>query len=305
VDASNDPANPTLYLHRFPQLYARHLQAGFQQRDRLPSACCEKAGAWLEDSPLPRTISKETRVSAKIPSLGQMDWLRGGSEERPNEASGDCAMGFTAWTHNKRTKRSGPNGYSESFLRGSEIREQVNNTEIDQQRKLKLFEECVLPHLNAAYNLARWLTRNEHDAQDVVQESYLRAFRFFDSYRGGDGKSWLMAVVRNTCITWRRHEKRDVSNEPFDEMAHSSGRQAPNQEEKLVDSSRMSVLRNCIEMLPSEFREVLVMRELEEMSYRQISEVADLPVGTVMSRLSRARKRLEECAIRSEMGKEK
>jgi len=236
--------------------------------------------------------------------VGQIDWLRGSPEETPNEALGDRAMGFTAWTHNRRTKRSGPNGYTESFLRGSEIREQVNNTEIDQQRKLKLFEECVLPHLDAAYNLARWLTRNEHDAQDVVQESYLRAFRFFDSYRGGDGKSWLMAVVRNTCITWRRREKRELSSE-FDEMTHSSGRQTPNQEEKLVDSSRMSVLRNCIEMLPLEFREVLVMRELEEMSYRQISEAADLPVGTVMSRLSRARKRLGECASRSETVEEK
>jgi RNA polymerase sigma-70 factor (ECF subfamily) len=133
----------------------------------------------------------------------------------------------------------------------------------------------------------------------------LRAFRFFDGYKGGDGKSWLMAVVRNTCITWRRHERHEVSSEPFDETAHSSNRQAANQEEKLVDSARMTVLRNCIEMLPLEFREVIVMRELEEMSYRQISEVASLPVGTVMSRLSRARKRLEECAGRSKTGNEK
>jgi RNA polymerase sigma-70 factor (ECF subfamily) len=181
----------------------------------------------------------------------------------------------------------------------------VSNSETDQRRKLQLFEECILPHLNAAYNLARWLTRNEHDAQDVVQESYLRAFRFFDGYRGGDGKSWLMAVVRNTCATWRRHESRDLSSEPFDEMAHSANRQTQNQEEKLVDSSRMSVLRNCIERLPVEFREVIVLRELEEMSYREISEVASLPVGTVMSRLSRARKRLEECASGSKMGGEK
>jgi RNA polymerase sigma-70 factor (ECF subfamily) len=183
--------------------------------------------------------------------------------------------------------------------------QQVSNSEINQQRKLQLFEECILPHLNAAYNLARWITRNEHDAQDIVQESYLRAFRFFDGYRGGDGKSWLMAVVRNTCSTWRRRESRDSSNEPFDEKAHSSNRQMQNQEEKLVDSSKMSVLRNCIEMLPLEFREVIVMRELEEMSYREISEVASLPVGTVMSRLSRARKRLEECAGGPKMEKEK
>jgi len=171
----------------------------------------------------------------------------------------------------------------------------MTNSEIDQRGKLKVFEEVILPHLNAAYNLARWLTRNEQDAQDVVQESYLRAFRFFDGYRGGDGKSWLLAVVRNTCFTWRRHERRST-NEPFDEMTHSSKVQPQTQEETMVQSSRMSILRNCIEMLPEGFREILVMRELEEMSYKEISDVACLPVGTVMSRLSRARKRLTECA---------
>jgi len=158
-----------------------------------------------------------------------------------------------------------------------------------------MFEEVILPHLNAAHNLARWLMRNDQDAQDVVQESYLRAFRFFDSFRGGDGKSWLLAVVRNTCFTWRRHEKRSTQ-EPFDEVTHSANVHEPNQEDSLVESSRMRVLRDCIERLPPGFREVIVMRELEEMSYRQISDVACLPVGTVMSRLSRARKRLEECA---------
>ena len=184
---------------------------------------------------------------------------------------------------------------------GAAARGQVSGSKIDQQQKLKLFEECILPHLNAAYNLARWLTRNEHVAVDVVQEAYLRAFRFFDGYRGGDGKSWLMAVVRNTCVTWRHRERRE-SSEPFDEAAHSAGRQAANAEEKLVDSARGTALRNCIEALPVDFREVIVLRELEEMSYQQISEVASLPVGTVMSRLSRARKRLEECANRSKTG---
>ena len=178
---------------------------------------------------------------------------------------------------------------------GPEAGDHVSNSEIDQRGRLKVFEEVILPHLNAAYNLARWLTRNEQDAQDVVQEAYLRAFRFFDGYKGGDGKSWLLAVVRNTCFTCRRHEKRTI-NEPFDEMTHSSKVHAPNQEDTLVESAKMTTLRKCIETLPSGFREVLVMRELEEMSYRQISEVACLPVGTVMSRLSRARKRLEECA---------
>jgi RNA polymerase sigma-70 factor (ECF subfamily) len=171
----------------------------------------------------------------------------------------------------------------------------VNNSEINPESRLRLFEEIILPHLNAAYNLARWLTRNEHDAEDVVQEAYLRAFRFFDGYRGGEGKSWLLEIVRNTCFTWRRREKRNLATVVFDEAAHTSCVSPPNQEEALVDAANRTILQSCIEGLPETFREVLVMRDLEEMSYRQIAEVAGLPAGTVMSRLSRARKRLEEC----------
>lgn len=178
---------------------------------------------------------------------------------------------------------------------GLEARDHVSNSAIHPRTKLEMFEEVILPHLNAAHNLARWLTRNEQDAQDVVQESYLRAFRFFDSFRGRDGKSWLLAVVRNTCFTWRRQEK-PSTQVPFDEVTHSVNVHEPNQEDSLVESSKIRVLRDCIEMLPPDFREIIVMRELEEMSYRQISDVACLPVGTVMSRLSRARKRLEKCA---------
>ncbi len=153
----------------------------------------------------------------------------------------------------------------------------------------------MIPHLNAAYNLARWLTRNEHDAQDVVQEAYLRALRFFDSYNGGDAKSWLLGIVRNTCFTLLRREKRNLTVAVFDEATHSSNVDRPNQEEALVEAAKRTILRDCIERLPEEFREIVVMRELEEMSYRQIAEVAGVPTGTVMSRLSRARKRLEEC----------
>jgi len=171
----------------------------------------------------------------------------------------------------------------------------VNNSEINAESRLRLFEEIILPHMDAAYNLARWLTRNEHDSQDVVQEAYLRAFRFFDSYKGGDGKSWLLEVVRNTCFTWHRRERRNLATVVFDEAAHTSCVR-PNQEEALVDAANRTILQNCIERLPEAFREVLVMRDLEEMSYRQIAEVTGLPTGTVMSRLSRARKRLEECA---------
>jgi RNA polymerase sigma factor (sigma-70 family) len=165
--------------------------------------------------------------------------------------------------------------------------------------EIELFEQLILPHLNAAYNLARWLTGNESDAQDVVQEAYLRAFRFFGGYQGGDSKSWLLTVVRNTCHTWRHREKR-VETIPFDEVTHSpnlaAASETPNAEQQLVHEARANALRGCIEALPLEYREVLVMRELEEMSYRQIADVVGLPIGTVMSRLSRARKRLEECA---------
>jgi RNA polymerase sigma-70 factor (ECF subfamily) len=185
------------------------------------------------------------------------------------------------------------------------MQEVVTQSSITPPTKLELFEEIILPHLNSAYNLARWLTRNEHDAQDVVQESYLRAFRFFDGYHGGEPKAWLLAVVRNTCHTWRRREKRDVTKVLFDEADHTPTLDTPNAEERLVEATKMDTLRNCIETLPVEFREVLVMRELEEMSYQQVAEAASLPVGTVMSRLSRARKRLEECAGRRKGGANK
>jgi RNA polymerase sigma-70 factor (ECF subfamily) len=157
-----------------------------------------------------------------------------------------------------------------------------------------LFEETVLPHLDAAYNLARWLMRNDVDAQVVVQESCLRALRFFDGYRGGDAKAWLLAIVRNICHSWRSRQKGDVV--PFDEAEHSEDRYGQNQEQTMAQREQIGALQLCIEMLPVEFQEVLVMRELEEMSYREIANATGLAVGTVMSRLSRARKRLEECA---------
>jgi RNA polymerase sigma factor (sigma-70 family) len=168
--------------------------------------------------------------------------------------------------------------------------------------KLENFEEIILPHLNASYNLARWLLRNDQDAQDAVQEASLRAFRFFDGYRGGDAKAWLLAIVRNTCLSWRQRSQRDMSDVLFDELAHSARVEAPNAEERMVDDDRMVALRNCIEALPANQREILILREFEEMSYKQIAETASLPVGTVMSRLARARQRLEECVGRRQGG---
>jgi RNA polymerase sigma factor (sigma-70 family) len=167
---------------------------------------------------------------------------------------------------------------------------------LPRNQRLELFEEIAMPHLNAAHNLARWMTRNDQDAQDVVQEAYLRAFRFFDSYQGGDARAWVLEVVRNTCRTWmaRRNRGSDV---PFDEAAHS-GAQNATQETGAVGSEQMGILHRCLEALPAEFREVLVMRELDEMSYREIAAATGLAIGTVMSRLSRGRKRLEQCAQR-------
>ncbi|MGD0363260.1 MAG: sigma-70 family RNA polymerase sigma factor [Bryobacteraceae bacterium] len=160
--------------------------------------------------------------------------------------------------------------------------------------KLSLFEKTMLPHLDAAYNLARWMTRNEDDAQDVVQEAYLRALRFFDGFRGGDGRAWLLAVVRNTALTWLRRES-TMAHVSFDEETHGPGPADATVETQLVKGAKLAGLRDCLELLSVEFREVVVMREMEEMSYREIAEAASAPIGTVMSRLSRARQRLQDC----------
>jgi RNA polymerase sigma-70 factor, ECF subfamily len=125
--------------------------------------------------------------------------------------------------------------------------------------KLSPFEETMLPQLDAAHNLARWLTRNEDDAQDVVQEAYLRAFRFFEGFRGGDGRAWLLAVVRNTALTWLRREKTLVRMS-FDEEIHSAGEGAT-VETKLVEGAKFAGLRDCLDLLPTEFREVVVSLE--------------------------------------------
>ena len=155
------------------------------------------------------------------------------------------------------------------------------------------FEQLILPHLDAAYNLARWLTHNDQDAQDMVQEACLRAFRFFQGFRGGDSRVWLLTIVRNTCYTWLQQRRLDEQTTPFDEELHDIESEVFNPEVlhlRRIDQQR---LREALEALPIEFREVMVLRELEEMSYRDISTIAHIPLGTVMSRLARARKQLQ------------
>ena len=156
------------------------------------------------------------------------------------------------------------------------------------------FEQEVLPHLDAAYNLARWLTCNDQDAQDVVQEAYLRAFRFFGGFRGGDARAWLLKIVRNTCYTWLQQNRPQYPTAEFDEELFGPDPLAPNQEEVLLQNANGKLLRQALEDLPQNSREVLILREFEGMSYREISEVTGMPPGTVMSRLSRARSGLRK-----------
>jgi RNA polymerase sigma-70 factor (ECF subfamily) len=165
---------------------------------------------------------------------------------------------------------------------------------LQSQSKLDNFEKAVLPHLDAAYNLARWLTRNDADAEDVVQEAYLRAFKFFGGFHGQDGRAWLLGIVRNTSYTWLQRNRSPQLNMPLDEELHEVKSEDLNPEALLFQKVDVQMLRQAVEELPIEFREVLVLRELDEMSYKQIAVVADLPLGTVMSRLARARKRLQE-----------
>jgi RNA polymerase sigma-70 factor (ECF subfamily) len=166
------------------------------------------------------------------------------------------------------------------------------------------FEQAALPHLDAAYNLARWLTRNEQDAQDVTQESFLRAFRFFDGYQGGNMRAWLLTIVRNTCYTWLRQNRPPDSAVEFNEEIHSeelSGGIDP-EIQVLANADKVTVHR-ALEELPEIFREVLVLREMEGMSYKEIADVASVSLGTVMSRLARARTRLRE-SLGAALGKE-
>jgi RNA polymerase sigma-70 factor (ECF subfamily) len=163
------------------------------------------------------------------------------------------------------------------------------------------FEQIVMPHLDAAYNLARWLAGNDHDAEDIAQEACVRAFRFVGSFRGGNGRSWLLAIVRNTAYTWLKKNRPQAVVALDDDTLHeiedpSTGPAAT------FDNADADVLRAALEELPVEFREALVLRELEGLSYKEIAEVAEVPIGTIMSRLARARKQLQEFLNRKGSG---
>jgi RNA polymerase sigma-70 factor (ECF subfamily) len=160
--------------------------------------------------------------------------------------------------------------------------------EADERRK---FEQATLPHLDAAYNLARWLTRDEHAAEDVVQEAYVRAARYFASFRGGDGRAWLLGVVRRVSYDWlakRRAQAAVVFNKDF----HDHADESTNPAFLAIRKCEQELVRMALEELPAPLREVIVLRELEGLSYQEIAAVTEIPIGTVMSRLSRGRHQL-------------
>jgi RNA polymerase sigma-70 factor (ECF subfamily) len=163
-----------------------------------------------------------------------------------------------------------------------------------EEDKLAQFEQAVLPHLDAATNLARWLVGNDYDAEDVVQEAYLRAYQFFGGFHGVDGRAWLLTIVRNTCYTWLDRNRSRQPATPFDEEKHSGARPAASPESPLLQSEDTHLLRQALEELTPEYREVIILRELEGLSYKEIAAISGIPLGTVMSRLARARERLEQ-----------
>jgi RNA polymerase sigma-70 factor, ECF subfamily len=173
-----------------------------------------------------------------------------------------------------------------------------------QKAELKSFEEAMLPHLDAAHNLAKWLLRNEQDAQDIVQEAYLRAFKSFSGFHGSNGRAWLLTIVRNTSYTLLKKNRAVDLTTTFDEDVHASGRESISPVAILEHAEDAELIKNAMNELPPEFREILTLRHQEELSYQEIGEILKIPTGTVMSRLARARAKLREY-LSSQLSQEK
>ena len=157
-------------------------------------------------------------------------------------------------------------------------------------------DQVLLSHLDSAYNLARWLVRNGNDAEDVVQEAYVRAFRYAGGFRGGDARAWLLTIVRNTAYRWLRKTHAHEPPAQFDEQIHPNDVEPPNPEQLLLQQADARLVEKALGQLPGRFREILILRELEDLSYKQIAEVMEMPIGTVMSTLSRARNQFRRVA---------
>src|SRR5215467_1631156 len=163
-----------------------------------------------------------------------------------------------------------------------------------QEQELASFEAMMLPHLDAAHNLARWLMRNEQDAQDVVQEAYLRAFKSFNGFHGSNGRAWLLTIVRNTSYTLLKKNRAADLTTTFDEEIHAVGRESVSPATILEHAEDAELIKNAMEELPAEFREILTLRHQESLSYQEMGDILKIPIGTVMSRLARARGKLKE-----------
>jgi RNA polymerase sigma-70 factor (ECF subfamily) len=171
----------------------------------------------------------------------------------------------------------------------------VNDARLPAHNSRARFAQAVLPPLDPAYNLARGLTRNDHDAEEVVQEAYVRAWKFFGSFHGGESRPWLLTIVRHTCYTWLQHNRAHDLTTVFDAEIHSVASESANPETLLLHRANQQMLRDALEALPVALREIVVLRELEELSYKEIAAMTAVPLGTVLSRLARARKRLQQC----------
>jgi RNA polymerase sigma factor (sigma-70 family) len=169
---------------------------------------------------------------------------------------------------------------------------------VDEGSRARRFEQIFAAHLDAAYNFARWLTRDERNAEDVAQEACLRAFKSLDSFHGGNGRAWLLAIVRNTYYTWLKKSRVERANVSFDDETMEAAELAELESSggavdlALQQQDARRLVNAALEQLPEEFREVIVLRELEDLSYKEIAAIAGIPLGTVMSRLARARKLL-------------
>jgi RNA polymerase sigma-70 factor (ECF subfamily) len=160
------------------------------------------------------------------------------------------------------------------------------------------FEDIMLPHLPTAYNLARWLLRNDHDAEDAVQEAYLRAYQAFGRFRGGDGRAWLLTIVRNGCYSHLRKRQGLEPHAAFDDAVHGATNERGEAAERLQAEANAELLAEALAALPEEMREVILLHDLEGLPYKEIAAVVGIPLGTVMSRLGRARERLHREIVR-------
>jgi RNA polymerase sigma-70 factor, ECF subfamily len=170
---------------------------------------------------------------------------------------------------------------------------QIEEPCLQEEDNRRLFEQVFMPHMPAAYNLARWLLRDEHEAEDLVQEAYLRAWKSFAEFHGSDGRPWLLTIIRNSCYSRLRRKQVRGPEARFDEEVHIETANPENPESLLMQKEDRQSLHEAIESLPVEFREAIVLRELEGLTYKEIAAVADISMGTVMSRLSRGRAMLQ------------